>query len=115
MIAGVLVKEADVERLLFATRRQGRGHQEGQALALGNRADARHQQLLALLGGLLGLTAGYSAVLALVQYYPSFPASPPVWAVVAAMLLSLTVGVGFGVWPARRATRLDPVSALARR
>ena len=32
-----------------------------------------------------------------------------VWAVGAAVVLSLLVGVGFGVWPARQATRLDPV------
>jgi len=54
-------------------------------------------------------------VLAFVHFYPSFPASPPAWAVASAMVLSLTVGVGFGVWPARRATRLDPVASLARR
>ena len=68
--------------------------------------------LLAGAGGLVGLTAGYTAVRLFVGYYPSFPASPPVWAVVSAVVLSLLVGVGFGVWPARRATRLDPVSAL---
>jgi len=50
-----------------------------------------------------------------VGIYPSFPASPPAWAVAASLALSLAVGVGFGVWPARRATRLDPVAALARR
>lgn len=68
--------------------------------------------LLASAGGLVGLAAGYSAVRLFVGYYPSFPASPPAWAVTAAIVLSLLVGVGFGVWPARRATRLDPVSAL---
>jgi putative ABC transport system permease protein len=68
--------------------------------------------LLAGAGGLVGLTAGYTAVRLFVGTYPSFPASPPLWAVVSAVALSLLVGVGFGVWPARRATRLDPVSAL---
>ena len=56
-----------------------------------------------------------AAVAVFVGIYPTFPASPPVWAVVAALALSLLVGVGFGVWPARRATRLDPVAALAGR
>ncbi len=71
--------------------------------------------LLAILGGLVGSSAGYLAVTAFVGYYPSFPAAPPLWAVVSAMVLSLLVGVGFGVWPARRATRLDPVRALTGR
>ncbi|HUK13212.1 MAG TPA: ABC transporter permease [Thermoanaerobaculaceae bacterium] len=71
--------------------------------------------LLALGGGIVGLGAGAGAVRLFVEFYPSFPASPPVWAVVAALGLSVAVGVAFGVWPARRATRLDPVVALARR
>ena len=71
--------------------------------------------LLAVMGGLAGLAIGAGAVRVFVGIYPSFPASPPAWAVAASLALSLAVGVGFGVWPARRATRLDPVAALARR
>jgi putative ABC transport system permease protein len=71
--------------------------------------------LLAVLGGLVGLTAGYLTVAVFVSYYPSFPAAPPLWAVISSMALSLFVGVGFGVWPARRATRLDPVRSLTGR
>ena len=71
--------------------------------------------LLALAGGVAGVAVGAAAIRVFVGIYPSFPASPPAWAVAAALGLSLAVGVGFGVWPARRATRLDPVAALARR
>ena len=71
--------------------------------------------VLSVLGGLVGLGIGMAAVVAFVQVYPSFPAFPPWWALAAAMTLSVAVGVGFGVWPARRATRLDPVTALSRR
>jgi len=71
--------------------------------------------LLSCVGGLVGLGVGYGAVWIIVSVYPTFPAAPPLWAVIAAVVLSLGVGVGFGIWPARRATRLDPVSALARR
>ncbi len=66
-------------------------------------------------GGLLGLAVGWSAVALLVQVYPALPASPPVWAVAAAFGLSVAVGTIFGFLPARRATRLDPVTALSRR
>jgi putative ABC transport system permease protein len=71
--------------------------------------------LLSGLGGLAGLGGGFASVFAFVSYFPSFPASPPWWAVAAAAILSLIVGVAFGVWPARRAMRLDPLTALQRR
>jgi putative ABC transport system permease protein len=71
--------------------------------------------LIASSGGLLGLLAGGLGTRALVALYPDLPAQPPAWAVAAALGLSLAVGAVFGVLPARRATRLDPVSALAKR
>ncbi len=84
----------------------------------------RRQILLAFLaeavlisssGGLLGLAVGWLAVRVLVAVYPALPATPPPWAVAAAFSLSVAVGAVFGVLPARRATRLDPVAALAGR
>ena len=71
--------------------------------------------LISAAGGLLGLAVGWLAVRVLVFLYPALPASPPWWAVTAALVLSLAVGTVFGVLPARRATRLDPVAALAGR
>jgi len=71
--------------------------------------------LISSAGGLLGLAAGWLAVRGLVFLYPALPASPPPWAVLAAFSLSVAVGAVFGVLPARRATRLDPVAALAGR
>jgi len=71
--------------------------------------------LLSTAGGLVGLAAGFAGVFLLVQAYPDLPASPPAWAVASAMALSVLVGGLFGALPARRAGRLDPVAALARR
>jgi len=47
--------------------------------------------------------------------YPDYPVAAPAWAVAAAIGVSIAVGLVFGVLPARRAARLDPVAALAGR
>jgi putative ABC transport system permease protein len=63
-------------------------------------------------GGLIGLGIGWLGVKLLVRVFPALPATPPTWAVITAMLVSVGVGIVFGFLPARRATRLDPVTAL---
>lgn len=68
--------------------------------------------LLSLGGGLLGLSLGWAATRVLLVFYPALSAKTPVWAVVAAMAVSLAVGVLFGVLPALRAMRMDPIAAL---
>jgi len=67
---------------------------------------------LTLTGGVIGvaLAVGVSGLLRLVL--PALPAEIPLWAVIAGLLVSVGVGLGFGVWPARRAAALDPVEAL---
>jgi putative ABC transport system permease protein len=71
--------------------------------------------LLSTSGGLLGLAVGIGAGKFLQHMYPDFPVRPPWWAVVAALVVSIAVGLVFGSMPARRAARLDPVEALMRR
>ena len=68
--------------------------------------------LLSSLGGLVGVGLGFLGVEALGWIFPAFPAAAPMWAVMAAMSTALLVGLVFGVLPARRASRLDPVTAL---
>jgi putative ABC transport system permease protein len=71
--------------------------------------------LLSTAGGVLGLLVGWAGTAVLRGIYPDFPIEPPAWAVAAALAVSVSVGLVFGVLPARRAARLDPVVALARR
>lgn len=71
--------------------------------------------ILSVSGGLLGLAVGIGAGRIAQHLYPDFPARPPAWAVAAALVVSLGVGLLFGSLPARRASRLDPVEALMRK
>ena len=62
-------------------------------------------------GGVAGITLGFLVALALRTYTP-FPASVQTWVAVLGVLLSSAVGLFFGIYPALRASRLDPVVAL---
>ena len=80
------------------------------------RADIRRQFLaesvtLALTGGVLGLAAG-AGLAGLVGAFTPLPARVTLWSVGVAISLGMSVGVLFGVYPATRAARLDPITAL---
>jgi putative ABC transport system permease protein len=85
--------------------------------AVGARAaDIRRQFLaesvaLSLLGGLLGVTAGAGFAFLVAAASP-LPARITWWSIGLALLLGAGVGVAFGVYPAARAARLDPVTAM---
>jgi putative ABC transport system permease protein len=70
--------------------------------------------LLSSAGGLLGVGCGWLGTRVLIGVWPALPASPPGWAVAAALGVACGLGTLFGWLPARRATELDPVAALAR-
>ncbi len=89
----------------------------GIRMAVGaSRSDIRKQFLaesvaVSALGGLLGLVLG--ALLAwLVTALSPLPARVTPWSVAVALALGASVGVLFGVYPAARAARLDPIDAL---
>lgn len=62
-------------------------------------------------GGMLGLLLGGSLAFAVARLTP-IPASVPLSAIVAALSMAAIAGILFGLWPAYRAARMDPVEAL---
>lgn len=66
---------------------------------------------LTLIGGLCGMALG-AAIAWAVRSFTPIPAAVPLWSVVVAILASLITGVFFGMYPASKASRLDPVEAL---
>ena len=66
---------------------------------------------LTLIGGIAGLTVGEIASFVVNKYSP-LPAYVPLWAIALGLGVSGMVGLFFGLWPAWKAARLDPVEAL---
>ena len=81
-------------------------------------ADIRRQFLveaitLSTLGGALGVAAGWGLA-SIVSYVSPLPARITLWSVAVALTLGASTGILFGVYPASRAARLDPITALGR-
>jgi putative ABC transport system permease protein len=68
--------------------------------------------LLSFLGGIGGVAAGIAIARVVQVFLPGLPVETPPAYIVAAILVSLAVGLASGALPARRAARLDPIEAL---
>jgi putative ABC transport system permease protein len=66
---------------------------------------------LTLMGGLAGMALG-AGIAWLVNNFTPIPAAVPLWSVVVAIAASIITGVFFGLYPASKASKLDPVEAL---
>jgi putative ABC transport system permease protein len=94
-----------------------RTHEIGLRKAVGaTSADVRRQFLaeavaLALAGGVLGVAAGWALAFVVSSASP-LPARVTPWSVALSLVLGAGIGVLFGVYPASRAARLDPITAM---
>jgi len=67
--------------------------------------------MLSEVGGAVGIVIGYCIAIA-VNASIQFPAPVPVFAIILAIVFCSVVGIGFGMWPAFKAAKLDPIEAL---
>jgi putative ABC transport system permease protein len=113
---GIVVGGIVIMNIMLMSVRE-RTHEIGLRKSVGaTRRDIRHQflaesVLLATLGGAMGATGGWIFA-TLITVASPLPARVTPWSVILALCLGATVGIVFGVYPAARAARLDPVMAL---
>jgi putative ABC transport system permease protein len=67
---------------------------------------------LTFLGGLLGVALAIVISYVIMFFIPELPASIPLWAILSGLMVSVAVGLVFGVWPAKKASGLDPIECL---
>jgi len=112
-VAGVVVMNMMLASVTERTR------EIGIRLAIGaRRSDILIQfliesTLLTLTGGVIGVVLA-TLLVQLAALLTGFPLAVPLWALLAALTVSSSIGIIFGVFPARRASRLDPIEALRR-
>jgi putative ABC transport system permease protein len=114
---GLLVGGIGVMNIMLVSVTE-RTYEIGIRKALGaRRADILMQFLLeaaslTFLGGIAGIIFGWVIALITRLVFSSLPATVPLWSAVMGIVVSVSVGLFFGMWPANKAARLDPVVAL---
>jgi putative ABC transport system permease protein len=113
---GLLVGGIGVMNIMLVSAKE-RTREIGIRKALGARSgDILRQFLieamfLTVMGGVLGILLGFGIAL-LVRAATPLPASVTLWSVVLGLFVSASVGLFFGLFPARKAARVDPIVSL---
>jgi putative ABC transport system permease protein len=114
---GLLVGGIGVMNIMLVSVTE-RTREIGVRKALGARRSDIVRQFLAeavvltSMGGIIGMLFGWMVSRATRIAFPSLPTEVPVWAVALGIGVSVGIGLFFGIWPASKAARLDPVEAL---
>jgi ABC-type antimicrobial peptide transport system permease subunit len=114
---GLLVGGIGVMNIMLMSVTE-RTREIGVRKALGaRRSDITWQFLLEAMtvtafGGLIGIAAGWLISLAIRTFVPGLPSTVPLWSVISGFTVATSVGLFFGLWPALKASRLDPITAL---
>jgi putative ABC transport system permease protein len=115
IVAGVLIMNV----MLVAVSQRTREIGLLKALGANRRQVARlfltEAVILASFGAVAGTALGLAAVWLMRSLYPDLDFVPPLWALGGACAIAVACGLVFGILPARRAARLDPIAALAGR
>jgi putative ABC transport system permease protein len=112
LVAGVLIMNVMLVSVSQRTREIGLLKALGASRAQILRLFLTEAALLASGGAAAGLGLSLAGLWLLQRLFPALPLLPPAWAVPAAVAVAVLTGLLFGLLPARRAARMDPVLAL---
>ncbi len=114
---GLLVGGIGVMNIMLVSVTE-RTREIGVRKAIGaRRSDIKWQFLLEAMtltgaGGTLGIILGWLLSFTIRHIIPSVPSTVPLWSIAAGFVVAVSVGLFFGLWPALKAARLDPIVAL---
>lgn len=113
IVAGVLIMNVMLVAVSQRTREIGLLKALGANRSQVTRLFLTEAVILAIFGAIAGTALGLGAVALMRGLYPDLDFSPPAWALAGSFVIAVACGMIFGILPARRAARLDPIAALA--
>jgi putative ABC transport system permease protein len=111
MVGGIVIMNVMLVSVTQRTREIGLRRAVGATKTDILRQFLAESLLQCLIGGAVGIAIGFACAL-LLRTLTAFPASVKTWVAVLGLVLSSLIGLFFGIYPARKAAGLDPVTAL---